>query len=200
MESKRLNLSFSIPAVLLREPGEISVPAGESRYLIVQSGDRREEQSYTFVLDNPDSRVLICGLVIAQGHETPRLQVRVEHRSPRSQAETMVRTLSFDHAAPRFEGLLHIQPDAAGSQSFLNHHSLLIGETAASFSLPSLEIETDEVRCSHAATIRTITDRDLFYLRSRGLSAAEAARLAIEAFVADIGIDVPTELRSRVLS
>jgi len=75
---------------------------------------------------------------------------------------------------------------AQGSESYLNHHSLLLGEEARSWTLPSLEILANEVKCSHAATLRSLTDLDLFYPRSRGLSQSEAREMLIEAFLADV--------------
>jgi Fe-S cluster assembly protein SufD len=165
---------------------EIEVPAGESRYLIYQSGLETDEQSYRFHLRHPDSRVTILGLIEAAGESTPHLQTEATHHAPRTRAETIVRTLSSDLAHPHFKGLISIGKAAQGSESYLNHHSLLLSPGAQSWTLPSLEILANEVKCSHAATMRSITDRELFYLRSRGLNREAARALLIHAFLADV--------------
>jgi Fe-S cluster assembly protein SufD len=114
------------------------------------------------------------------------LTTTIIHHAPQTKAETLIRTLSQDTAAPRFTGLLQITKGNQGCESYLNHHSLLLGTEAKSWTTPSLEILNNEVKCSHAATIRTITPFDLFYLQSRGLPATEAQNLLIEAFLADV--------------
>ena len=191
METKRLSSSStSLPSVFLQPnpdgPLNVEVPAGESRFLIRQLDDDARSQEYIFHLRHADSQVQVLGLVKAAGESAPFLRTSVIHHNPATRAETIIRTLALGNAQPRYEGVIHIEKNAQNSESFLNHHSLLLGEAAKSWTLPSLEIEADQVRCSHAATLRTITDADLFYLRSRGLEKDAAKDLLVEAFLADV--------------
>ena len=199
MPTKHLSTTSKIAPTLLapQEEGvlEVEVPAGESRFLIRQTDSDSQAQAYIFHLRHPDSTVQILGLVKAATSAAPRLSTKVVHHAPRTRAETIVRTLATDQAQPRYEGLIHITKPAQNAESYLNHHSLLLGTTAKSWTLPSLEIEADQVKCSHAATMRTITEQDLFYLRSRGIEPEVAQQLLIEAFLADtreIPLIVPT--------
>jgi Fe-S cluster assembly protein SufD len=157
--------------------GEIEVPAGGHAYQVSIG-------NYTFHLRHPDSYLFLRGLIRARDDEVPELTIRVIHHSPRTQAETVVKTLASDRSRPRFMGLIRIEPGAIGCESYLNHDSLLLGDHAASWTVPSLEILADEVKCSHAATVRTITNDDLFYLRARGLSRTEAEEMLVTAFLA----------------
>jgi len=191
MESKHISPTTQATTIRLNpstdgKPVEVEVPAGESRFLIFQTGDASVEQTYRLHLREPDSQAVILGLIEAAGESVPRLRTEAVHHAPRTRAETLIRTLSSDHANPHYEGLIYMGKAAQGSESYLNHHTLLLNDTARSWTLPSLEILANEVKCSHAATMRSITDLDLFYLRSRGLSREEAHTLLIEAFLADV--------------
>jgi Fe-S cluster assembly scaffold protein SufB len=159
---------------------EIEVPAGESQFSILQNTSTSQE--YVFHLRHSHSQVLITGFVDATGETAPSLITRVIHHVADTKAETLIKTLSRDMATPRYQGLIIIEKQANRAESFLNHHSLLLGTTAKSWTLPSLEIMAHDVKCSHAATVKTLTENDLFYLRSRGIQKTAAEALLIEAF------------------
>ena len=191
MGTTRLTFATDPHPIQLTSQGqsEIEVPAGESHYRISQRGDSASpatQQELTFHLRHTGSLVQVSGIVEAAGEWSPRLKIRLLHHAPQTRAETLIRTLSRDKAHPSFEGLIEIMPGADGVESYLNHHSLLLGEKAQSRTVPSLEIKADQVKCSHAATIRTITEDDLFYPRSRGFGRDEAEAMLVEAFVADV--------------
>lgn len=189
MSTRKLQFSSQPEPIVLTSanagaPLEIEVPAGEHRYVLKTSNNQPQE--YVFHLRYPHSQALITGLVTAKEENAPSLVTKVIHHSPETKAETLIRTLAFDAAAPRYQGVIIMEKGAHNAESYLNHHSLLLGEKAKSWTLPSLEIKADQVRCSHAATVKTITNLDLFYLRSRGLNPEEGKKLLIEAFTADI--------------
>lgn len=186
MESKRLAITIEKTIELGAHEQEIEVPHGQIHYHISQhnTGDF----TYTFHLRHPETQVLVTGFVKAAGESTPRLITKMIHHAGNTQAETLIRTLSQDKAHPHYEGLIKIEEGAQHCESYLNHHSLLLGEHAASWTMPSLEIGANEVKCSHAATVRTITDADLFYIRSRGVDKEQAKQLLIEAFLSDVQI------------
>ena len=81
--------------------------------------------------------------------------------------------------------MIIIEEKAKECESFLNHHTLAFDE-AKSYSWPALEIKNNEVRCSPAATTKTVTDNDLFYFRTRGISKEVARTTLIESFCNDL--------------
>jgi Fe-S cluster assembly scaffold protein SufB len=193
MGTTRISFNAPLPVQIIQsgqgnEFQEFEVPAGETRYHFSQraSGHDTPSDVIIFHLRHPLSRIFFTGLVEARGESTPSLKTVVVHHAPNTQAETIVRTVAFEQTKPHYEGTIRIMREAQEVESYLNHHSLLLGEKARSWTLPCLEIEANQVKCSHAATIRTITDLDLFYLRSRGINAAQARALFIEAFTADV--------------
>lgn len=187
METKHISgLANTEINKLLPQGGDIEVPQGNHRYHISQQNGG--DSTYTFHLRHPETQVQVTGFVKATGESTPRLITKMIHHVGHTKAETLIRTLSQDQAHPHYEGLIKIEEGAQQCESYLNHHSLLLGEKAASWTLPSLEIGANEVKCSHAATVRTITDADLFYLRSRGIPKNESRDMLIEAFLSDVQV------------
>jgi len=181
MDSKRLPLSSTVKPILLQADKEvIAVPAGETHYHIVHTHGTR---THVFNLEHPRSILHITGHV--QTDELSELTATVVHLASDTKAETVVRTLGTGKSKSSFKGLIKIAPGAQHCESYLNHHSLLF-EEARSYTWPALEIGNNEVKCSHAATVRTITDADLFYPRSRGIPKKDAEALMIEAFFSDV--------------
>ena len=164
----------------------INVPIGESSFYL--AFPEADENPYTihFHLHHPESQVLIRGIVRSYGNEKPDLTTVIHHHSSHTRGETLIRTLAYDASQPHYQGLISIDPDIANIESYLNHHSLLLGAEAKSWTIPSLEIRSNQVKCSHAATIRNIKEADLFYARSRGLSQDSAKHIMIEAFLTDV--------------
>jgi len=181
MESKRL-ASFSAPAQTLK-PGERELELGPGEHRFRFHHKNSKATRYVFHLRDATTRLSLSGLIEATEKATPEVETLIIHHVPQSEAETIIKTLSRDEASPRYKGMIRIEPGAYGSVSYLNHHSLLIGRSAKSWTTPSLEILNNDVHCSHAATIRTLTPEDLFYLQTRGLPAVEAEQLLIETFL-----------------
>jgi Fe-S cluster assembly protein SufD len=75
-----------------------------------------------------------------------------------------------------------VAPGANGTDAYQVNNNLLLDRRARADSIPGLEIEANEVRCTHGATAGQIDREQLFYLQSRGLSLAEARKLIVEGF------------------
>jgi Fe-S cluster assembly protein SufD len=85
-----------------------------------------------------------------------------------------------------FDGRIIVRPDAQKTVSRQENRNLLLSETAIVDSKPTLEIHADDVKCNHGSTIGQIEQEPLFYLRSRGISEAEARNLLVYAFAGEI--------------
>src|SRR3989304_5262475 len=97
-----------------------------------------------------------------------------------------------------FKGMIRIAKDAKNSQSYLGEHSLLLSKEAKSDAIPGLEIETNDVKATHAASVSQIDDEKIFYLMARGLDKDEAKKLIITGFFSPIIERMPSmQIRSR---
>ena len=91
-----------------------------------------------------------------------------------------------------------VYPGAAGTDARQQNHNLLLSRDAVVDTKPTLEIFHDDVKCAHGATVGRLDDTALFYLRSRGIGAAQARELLVRAFAREVSDRVPVEaLRAR---
>lgn len=100
------------------------------------------------------------------------------------EGETEVRAVVEDGGQIILKGKILIQKDAVGANAFLRFKVLLLGKTARAQVDPELEILTNDVRASHAASVGQIDAEQLFYLMSRGINKKESIKLIVEAFLA----------------
>jgi Fe-S cluster assembly protein SufD len=107
--------------------------------------------------------------------------------------------VALTHAArSAYTGMIRIAPHAAGSQAYQENRNLLLSHDARAESIPELEILTDDVRCSHGATVAPIDPEQLFYLNSRGLPNLQATRVIVYGFLDQTLARLPQTTRERI--
>jgi Fe-S cluster assembly protein SufD len=85
-----------------------------------------------------------------------------------------------------YSGLIRVEKGAKGTNAFQTNRNLVLSEGARAFSVPNLEIEDNDVRCSHASAVGPIDESQLFYLESRGVPTHKAERLIALGFMDDV--------------
>jgi Fe-S cluster assembly protein SufD len=95
-----------------------------------------------------------------------------------------------------FTGKVVVRVDAQQTHSEQSNHNLLLSDDAVAHTRPQLEIYADDVSCAHGATVGSIDDESLFYLRQRGLSAVEARGLLMEGFARAVLDGLPEGLHA----
>ena len=98
-------------------------------------------------------------------------------------ANTTLKGVVRDQSQLKFKGLITIDPNCGQSSSFLTERILLLSDQAHAEAIPDLEILTDDVKCSHAASISNLDEEHLFYLMSRGLSKKQVEKLIVNGFL-----------------
>jgi Fe-S cluster assembly protein SufD len=107
--------------------------------------------------------------------------------------------VALTHAArSAYTGMIRINPAAGGSQAYQENRNLLLSHDARAESIPELEILTDDVRCSHGATVAPIDPEQLFYLNSRGLPNLQATRVIVYGFLDQTLARLPQTTRERI--
>ena len=90
-----------------------------------------------------------------------------------------------------FRGVIRVHPGAQGTDAYQTIRNLLLSPKARADSLPNLEIEADDVRCSHGATVGQLDAEAKFYLMSRGLDRVQAERLVVLGFLGEVLARLP---------
>jgi Fe-S cluster assembly protein SufD len=106
-----------------------------------------------------------------------------EHAAPNTISDLAFRGVLAAGATAVWRGMIRVDPGAQQTDAFQESRNLLLSPEAHADAIPGLEIEADDVRCTHAAAIAQIDRDQLFYLTSRGLDPGEAKTLIIEGFL-----------------
>ncbi|MGH1376599.1 MAG: Fe-S cluster assembly protein SufD [Alphaproteobacteria bacterium] len=110
----------------------------------------------------------------------------MEHVQPHCVSNQFYRTILDDAARGVFQGKVHVHQAAQKTDGYQLANTLLLSPKAEMDTKPELEIYADDVKCSHGTTTGALDEEPLFYLRSRGLSEAQARMLLVQAFVDEV--------------
>jgi Fe-S cluster assembly protein SufB/Fe-S cluster assembly protein SufD len=120
-------------------------------------------------------------------------ETNLVHNSPNSTGAVQARGVLKGESQSIFKGMIKITKTGKNSRSYLAHHAMLLERTAKSDGIPSLEVDTNEVRATHSASVAQIDDEQLFYLMARGLSADEAKKTVVLGFFEPVLSRIPLE-------
>lgn len=142
-------------------------------------------------------------LYFADGTQMHDFRTLQDHAAPRTTSDLLFKGAVQDRARSVYTGLIRIRPNAKGSVADQTNRNLTLSEGAWAESVPNLEIETNDVKCSHASAVGPIDDEQRFYLESRGIPPAIAERLVVLGFFDEVIAQLPAaglaaELRERV--
>jgi Fe-S cluster assembly protein SufD len=125
-------------------------------------------------------------LYFASGTQMHDFRTVQHHIAPRTFSDLLFKGAVRDTARSVYTGLIRIGKDASGSQAFQTNRNLTLSKGAWAESVPNLEIETNDVKCSHASTVGSIDPEQKFYLESRGIPSDIAERLVVIGFFDEV--------------
>lgn len=155
---------------------EFNITSNE-RHTLTESGE------YIFNVTQPGADLTITGAFLAEGKDKVEVEVIIRHQAPHTRANTTLKGVARDQAQIKFTGRIIIEPECGDTNSFLTERILLLSDEAKAEAVPDLEIKTDDVKCSHAASISRIPEEHIFYLMSRGIPRREAEEMIVEGFL-----------------
>jgi Fe-S cluster assembly protein SufD len=133
------------------------------------------------------------GLYLADEQRLIDNHTTIDHAQPHCASREIYKGILADRARGVFNGKIIVRPDAQKTDAKQTNRALLLSEDAQINTKPQLEIFANDVKCTHGAAVGQLDDEAMFYLRSRGLSAAHARQLLIHAFAADVLNRLPLE-------
>lgn len=133
----------------------------------------------------------LSGLYSGCGEQTLDQQVSVVHAAKDCRSRQSFRGVLDDRSVGVFNGGIVVRPGADGSDATQTNANLLLSDRTEANTQPRLEILADEVTCTHGATVGQLDETALYYLRSRGIPAADARQLLVDAFADQVVDSVP---------
>ena len=144
------------------------------------------ENDYEIDFDAPHSEAHLGGVYITSGTERFSTNVNVNHNHGDTLSNQLFKGILSGSSVARFQGRITVLKDAQKTKAYQANNNLLISPDARAYTRPHLVIKADDVQCSHGATVGSLSQDELFYMRSRGISLQEAQLLQQQAFVHEV--------------
>lgn len=145
------------------------------------------------ILNGANGECSFNGINLLKDKQHGDTTILIEHAAPHGRSNQFYRTILDDESRGVFQGKVHVHKIAQKTDGYQLSNALLLSEKAEMDTKPELEIYADDVKCSHGATTGQLDDEPVFYLRSRGLSEAQARLLLTQAFVDEVADKIADE-------
>ncbi|CAG4926863.1 unnamed protein product [Acidocella sp. C78] len=176
---------------------EIAGGAGYESFTL-NRGARLSRNETHARLTGPAADVHLNAAQLLNGTQHGDVTTVVRHDAPDCASRQTVKSVLAGAARGVFQGRIEVDRIAQKTDGYQMNQALLLSDEAEIDSKPELEIFADDVKCSHGATIGALDPEQLFYLRSRGVPAAEAKSILIRAFL-DEALEPVTDEAARAV-
>lgn len=132
------------------------------------------------------SRSEMLSLAVAEGTQEIDCRTRQIHGQPHTFSDLLFKNVLFDQARTIFSGLILVEEGAHYTDAYQTCRNLLLSDEAEANALPGLEINADQVKCSHGSTTGPLDGDQVYYLRSRGIRETDARQLLAFGFCLDV--------------
>jgi Fe-S cluster assembly protein SufD len=167
----------------------VSIHAGrDSVYngFCLNMGGKLTRHEIHAIMSGSNAEISFNGLNLLGGTQHGDTTILIEHAAPHCRSNQFYRTLLDGQSRGVFQGKVHVHQIAQKTDGYQLSNAILLSDKAEMDTKPELEIYADDVKCSHGATTGQLDEEPLFYLRSRGLTDAQARTLLLEAFIAEV--------------
>ncbi|HRF80331.1 MAG TPA: Fe-S cluster assembly protein SufD [Flavobacteriales bacterium] len=137
-------------------------------------------------LAGPEAHAELNGVYLLNGTTHCDNHTYIGHDVPDCTSDELYKGIVAGKGTSVFNGKVYVKQDAQRTRAYQSNANILLGDDAKVYTKPELEIYADDVKCSHGCTIGRLDEKGLFYLRSRGVSEAEARRMLSHAFMTDV--------------
>ena len=159
---------------------------GEIQWTVGGLGSRLAKVNQDVVLAGSGARGQVNGVMFTTGRQHLAYFTRQDHQAPHTTSDLLYKGGLKDSSRIVWKGMIRVEKDAQRTDAYQKNDSLILSEAARADSIPGLEIEANDVRCTHGATAGPVDEEMVFYLRSRGIRREEAVRLIVEGFFANV--------------
>ncbi len=128
----------------------------------------------------------LLALYFGDGQQGLDFRTYQDHVAPYTTSNLLYKGVVSDEARSIYSGLIRVRPKARGTNAFQTNRNLKLSESAWVESVPNLEIENNDVRCSHASAVGPVDPAQEFYLESRGVRTSDAEKLIVAGFLDEV--------------
>lgn len=152
------------------------------RWITGALGSRVSKLNQVSVLDGAGCRVEMLGITFTHARQHIDIHTYQEHKAPHTTSDLLYKSVLKNQSQSVWSGMIYVHPEGQHTDAYQKNDNLVLNKRAHADTLPGLEIEANEVRCTHGATAGSIDTEQVFYLMSRGLSYNQAEKMIVAGF------------------
>lgn len=172
---------------------------GHLQWTIGALGSRLAKVNQHVALTGADGEAQVNGVMFTQGRQHLSYNTHQHHRAPHCRSDLLYKAALQDDSRTVWRGMIKVDRGAQRTDAYQRNDNLMLARTARADSIPGLEIEADDVRCTHGSTSGRVDDQQIFYAMTRGYTRQEAVRMIVEGFFQQVFDRIPIESVSEAL-
>ncbi len=170
-------------------------------WVISAMGTRLTKSFQSVELDGRGAWARMSGLFFANRRQHFDLDTQQNHNAPDTTSDLLYKGALKGRSRSVWQGMIKALPDSQRTDGFQANRNLVLDREARADSIPGLEIEADDVRCTHASTVGRLDEEHIFYLMSRGIMRHVAEQMVVEGFFDPVMQRIPIDgVRQRIAS
>lgn len=166
---------------------------GQLDWIVGNMGTEFLKQFIEVELDGKGAHGRVSGMFFADHEQRFDHDTQQNHNAPLTTSDLLFKGAAKDESRTVWQGMIKSLPKMQKIDGFQASRNLVLSDDARMDAIPGLEIEADDVRCTHAATFGTLEEAPVFYLMSRGIPRADAELMVAEGFFEELLERIPFE-------
>ena len=175
----RKALSFQLNSTVVRRDARV-------QSLNIHLGGRQARHESLSQLQAPGAFSEMLALTVASDSQEFDQRTLQVHQAPNTKSDLLYKNALLETAKTIFSGLIIVDPDAQKTDAYQSNRNLVLSDGAEANSLPGLEIQANDVRCTHGATTSRVDPEQMFYLQARGITPVYARELLVFGFFEEV--------------
>jgi len=155
---------------------------GRLQWTLGALGSRLSQVQQDVALVGRGAHAQVNGVMFTEGRQQLVYNTLQHHQAPDCKSDLLYKGALQDRSRLVWRGMIKVDKIAQKTDGYQRNDNLMLSTEARADSIPGLEIEADDVRCTHGSTSGRVDDEQIFYAQARGLTADEAARLVVAGF------------------
>lgn len=152
----------------------------------IGKGARLARQDILVSIDGEGAEVTLDGVYLTRVSQHNDLHTEIHHHRPNGQSSQLYKGVLDDNSRAVFNGKVVVHKGAQQTKAYQLNKNLILSPNAEVDTKPELQIDADDVKCSHGATVGQLNEDELFYLQSRAIPATEAKTMLCRAYIGDV--------------
>jgi Fe-S cluster assembly protein SufD len=156
-------------------------------------GSRLAKVNQHVALTGENAEAQVNGVMFTQGRQHLAYHTHQHHQAAHCRSDLLYKAALQDDSRTVWRGMIKVDRGAQKTDAYQRNDNLMLARTARSDSIPGLEIEADDVRCTHGSTSGRVDDQQVFYAMTRGYTRQEAVRMIVAGFFQQVFDRIPIE-------